>query len=95
MSPHTPSPTRRSPLAPHTRPRSFLQLYKLAEELGVALTAAVPFSVATFYLVRLQGSFALFLLVCVMTTACSTGGWAPCQGCATSGVSWPSMCWSA
>jgi hypothetical protein len=50
-----------------------LQLYKLVEELSVALAASLPACLLVFYLVRLQGSVALFWLVHVVSIAVSTG----------------------
>jgi len=50
------------------------QLYKTGEELSVAIAASLPFGAVVFYLVQLQGSLALFWLVCAVCTAVSTGG---------------------
>lgn len=57
-----------------SRPLSSLQMYKLVEELGVAVAASVPACLLIFYLVRLQGSLALFWLVNLVSAAVSTGG---------------------
>ncbi|PRW55890.1 P-loop containing nucleoside triphosphate hydrolase [Chlorella sorokiniana] len=52
-------------------PATYL-LYKLSEEFSVSLTVTVPYAIAVFYIVRLQGSLALFWLVDVVTTAVAT-----------------------
>ncbi|KAI7843801.1 hypothetical protein COHA_002699 [Chlorella ohadii] len=49
-----------------------LMLYKLCEEFAVSLTVSVPYAIAVFYIVKLQGSLALFWLVDVVTTAVAT-----------------------
>lgn len=52
-------------------PLTFL-LYKASEEELVALLASIPYSLLVYYLVRLQGSFALFWLVWFATISCAT-----------------------
>ena len=77
-------PVRTHPLQPFSRfpplknqtsdpTAACLQLYKLVEELSVALAASLPACLLVFYLVRLQGSVALFWLVHVVSIAVSTG----------------------
>ena len=48
-----------------------MQVFKLTEELVVAIVASVPYSLLVFYLVSLQGSFALFWLVYVVSISVS------------------------
>lgn len=48
-----------------------LQVFKLTEELAVAIVASVPYSLLVFYLVSLQGSFVLFWLVYVVSISVS------------------------
>ncbi|KAL4431069.1 hypothetical protein ABPG75_006325 [Micractinium tetrahymenae] len=47
-------------------------LYKVSEELLVASCVSIPASLLVFYLVRLQGSWALYWLVFLVTTSVST-----------------------
>ncbi|KAL4425098.1 hypothetical protein ABPG77_010412 [Micractinium sp. CCAP 211/92] len=47
-------------------------LYKVSEELLIASCVSIPASLLVFYLVRLQGSWALFWLVFLVTTSVST-----------------------
>lgn len=54
------------------------QAYKLLEELGVSLGVSLPYAIAVWFIVDLQGSLALFWLVGAATTAIAIGaqrGW--------------------
>jgi hypothetical protein len=48
-------------------------VFKFSEEVVVALTASVPYSLLIFFLVRLQGSFLLLWLIYVISMAIAIG----------------------
>ena len=66
---HSPSP----PIRPTPPPTAPPQLFKVLEEFGVPLAVSAPYCLAVWYAVSLQGSFLLYWLAYLVTTAVALG----------------------